>query len=528
MLKNNVHAQKVILIGYESVGKSAVYRTLTNDRTINSSYVKGSTYETAAALFTGRNLKLIDTPGIRFEVDSLTTQSALAAADNADVVMLVIKASELKENLISLNEKLLLRSKKVVILVTHADEYQQTELEQKQIKRLLNIPLVWLDARDIKEKHISEIYEAIKAAATWNISGSILTFLPDSIQEKQKLIFPFHLPVLGPLCAMIASLSIFGAPVILAYLLASNVQIVTESWLIQPLQRATTNFPSLLREVLVGDYGLVTLGWYSFIWAFPVIILVGLATSITEESGVQEHITHTLDPWLRKIGLTGRDLVPVLTGFGCNVVAVMQSRNCSSCTRGACVSLISFGSACSYQIGATLSIFASAGKPLLFIPYICILFLVGAIHIRVWNRQKSIMGQLERVATLPHIQRVDWKAVTWRLKSVMKQFLLQAMPIFLLICLVASLVQSTPIMTWLGFLLSPVIGVLQLPNDTVTGIVFSFIRKDGLLVLNQDSGNLLSMMTASQVFVLVYLASTLTACLVTLYTIGKDSVSDIH
>ena len=41
-------------------------------------------------------------------------------------------------------------------------------------------------------------------------------------------------------------------------------------------------------------------------------------------------MTAALDPALRHIGLSGRDLVPVLSGFGCNVVATFQSRACSA------------------------------------------------------------------------------------------------------------------------------------------------------------------------------------------------------
>ncbi|GJM74957.1 hypothetical protein HMSSN036_71730 [Paenibacillus macerans] len=52
--------------------------------------------------------------------------------------------------------------------------------------------------------------------------------------------------------------------------------------------------------------------------------------------------------------------------------------------------------------------------------------------------------------------------------------------------------------------------------------MFSMVRKDGLLVLNQGEGELLRSMGAGQVFLLVYLASTLTACLVTLWTVKKE------
>jgi Fe2+ transport system protein B len=60
-------------------------------------------------------------------------------------------------------------------------------------------------------------------------------------------------------------------------------------------------------------------------------------------SGLVERITITLDPLLRPFGLSGRDLVRVIMGFGCNVPAVISTRACSSCSRGTCISAIAFG-----------------------------------------------------------------------------------------------------------------------------------------------------------------------------------------
>lgn len=277
----------------------------------------------------------------------------------------------------------------------------------------------------------------------------------------------------------------------------------------------------LLFAMLVGDYGVLTLGWYSFLWAFPVVLFISISVALTDESGLKDRVTAALDPWLRKIGLNGRDLIPVLSGFGCNVVAVFQSRACSACTRGACVSLIAFGSACSYQIGASLSLFSTAGSPWLFTPYLIVLFFVGALHTRLWH------GRLGKGAALPlteraFLQRPTWRGVWWRVQSVLRQFLREAMPIFLLICAVGALLDYVGITAWLSVGVAPALRLLGLPGEVAPGLIFSIIRKDGLLVLNQNEGELLQLLQTGQVFVLVYLASTLTACLVTLWTIRSE------
>lgn len=66
--------------------------------------------------------------------------------------------------------------------------------------------------------------------------------------------------------------------------------------------------------------------------------------------------------------------------------------------------------------------------------------------------------------------------------------------------------------------INPFFGIFYVGSD----IIFSIVRKDGLLVLNQGEGALLAALNAGQTLVLIYLASTLTACLVTLWSIGRE------
>lgn len=83
-------------------------------------------------------------------------------------------------------------------------------------------------------------------------------------------------------------------------------------------------------------------------------------------------------------------------------------------------------------------IFSAAPAPLLFISYLFI-FIVGAVHTRIWNKNEA--NELTRIAPLPYIQKVNGQAFVWKVSAAIKQFLLQAMPIFLAICLVASLLR---------------------------------------------------------------------------------------
>ncbi len=62
----------------------------------------------------------------------------------------------------------------------------------------------------------------------------------------------------------------------------------------------------------------------------PVIVTLFFFLSILEDSGYMARVAFVLDKLLRKIGLSGRSIVPMLVGFGCTVPGVMASRTLSS------------------------------------------------------------------------------------------------------------------------------------------------------------------------------------------------------
>ncbi|MEK4300356.1 nucleoside recognition domain-containing protein [Oceanobacillus sp. FSL W8-0428] len=518
---SSLNQTEVLLIGFESVGKSGLFRELTGEKSALARNVKGSTTAALEAFCKlNPHIQLTDLPGLQLDIDSKNTQLTLDHFQEEKTILLVVKATNLKEEVTDLYEELDLKGRKVAIIATHSDKHLPTQAEQKRVRELLQVPVVWVNARALNERMQEEIITCIGEARVWGASKSILSFLPDSPHPVNQLIPIFRLPIAGPLVACLFILAMFALPVLGAYLFVSWLEPIADQYVLDPITSWVGQAPPFLADIFIGDYGLITLGSYSFLWAFPVVLLISIMTSLTEETGIQEHVTNALDPWLRKIGLTGRDLLPVITGFGCNVVAVFQTRGCSSCTRTSCVSLIAFGSACSYQIGATLSIFNAAHAPLLFIPYLFILFIVGAIHTRIWNQDEA--NELTRIAPLPYIQKINWQAFAWKVAGSIKQFLLQAMPIFLVICLVASVLQTVGVLSVFSWLAAPILYLFALPVEAAPGLIFSFIRKDGLLVLNVGQGSLLMDMSLSQIFILVYLASTLSACLVTLFTIGRE------
>ena len=62
----------------------------------------------------------------------------------------------------------------------------------------------------------------------------------------------------------------------------------------------------------------------------PIVVVLFFFLSILEDSGYMARIAFVMDKLLRKIGLSGRSIVPMLIGFGCSVPAIMSARTLSS------------------------------------------------------------------------------------------------------------------------------------------------------------------------------------------------------
>lgn len=517
--------KNIVLIGLESVGKSALFRALTGEVTGDETNYRGSTVMVRVANLLNQTDLLVDTPGIRIEEDSEATRLALRQIDQADTVLLVVRGTHAKMEIEALFKTIRpeLGQRKTALVITFEDR-ADPKLAQlvNEYRRQLAIPVLLVNARQLNTPQRNQLLQTIRQAEPF------LTNQPAAALPEIPLIMPqrtwLEQAWLGPWLSLAIMALLFALPVYLAYSFADWLQPLVDGWLITPLIEGLAPLKQaspFLFALLAGDYGIITLGWYSFLWAFPVVLLIGLSVAVTEEMGLKDRITATLDPWLRRIGLNGRDLIPVLTGFGCNVVAVYQSRACSTCTRKACISLIAFGSACSYQIGASLSIFNAAHQPWLFAPYLLTLFGVGAIYTRLWHKPlpaSAIIPLTDRA----FLQPPSWRGVGWRVKGILKMFLLEALPVFLVICAVGAGLAHLGYLDLLATWVSPVLTLVGLPGEAAPAIIFAMVRKDGLLTLNQGQGALLATLNTGQIFLLVYLASTLTACLVTLSSIGRE------
>ena len=503
-----------LLLGRAGVGKSALVRALTGQpaRSVDfrGTTVPCSEYATSSRVF-------VDISGLHRASDADTVRRTLGALEEADEVLLVVSATQLDEDLDLLLP--FVRGRRASIAVTRWDLVADHASARETIARMsqaTGLPIVVLDARRPDAAALEELQAAVTSPGTVRHERTPVR-AGWRIEPRRGL---FDHVVAGPAIAIVLLI----LPALLAVLGANQAAV----WLdrlavasITPLAVRVEGWPGPLGAVLAGDYGLLTMGPLLFVWAVPTVLVYSALISVYKESGLAERIGTALHPLLRPVGLHGRDVTRVLMGFGCNVPAIVSTRSCSACTRPTTVGAIAFGSACSYQLGATLAVFAAAGMSSLVVPYLALLVAATLVYTRLIS-QPAARSTLNTLLIEPRtfLTRPSFAAVGAETRGTVWAFFRTALPTFFAIAMIASLLHWSGVLDAAGGFLAPAMAVFALPAEAAMPTVLAAVRKDGILLL-AEAGTVASL-SATQLLVATFLAGTVLPCLVTAITIGRE------
>jgi ferrous iron transport protein B len=509
--------KQVVVIGYESVGKSQLIASLTGRRPYIANY-RGSTV--SCECYSTNDLDFIDTPGILYRSDSETTRQALGQLRNADTVLIVVKGTKIGEDIAGLLP--LVVGKNAAIVVTFSDKIlnnPQIFRSLEALRRNTGLSVTWVDARDVPRARRDQILEMLLTPKLVDAKSAAISVEAPRIDSETWL----ESAILGRIVAVACLILPAVTAVMIANRFAEFVDPYVQAWA-QPAIQELQDLPALLKAMVIGKYGLITMGPLMFVWALPTVVLYAVLLGAYKASGLLDLLTIAIDPMIRRIGLSGRDVVRVLMGFGCNVPAVINTRACSSCSRDTCISAIAFGSACSYQMGATLAVYSATGHEWLVAPYLLYLTTTTFIYVRLVSaglaRSSSNPIVLDRQVFL----QVPSISAIWRESEVtLKHFLKKAMPIFVAITLIASALEWCGAIQSIASSLQPIMTIFNLPSEAILPVIMASIRKDGILLFGES--NTATLLTADQVLTATYLAGVLLPCIVTAITITREKSS---
>ncbi|MEM7384323.1 MAG: nucleoside recognition domain-containing protein [Verrucomicrobiota bacterium] len=511
-----------LAIGMEGVGKSQLLSRLSGSDASGESCPEPS----ASMSSCGHGVLWKDSPGFRGESENETALLQLNELNESDRVVLVARADQAREQLASILP--LVDGRKGLVVLTFADRLPEktdrTEMEQ-DFRDALGVPVFVVDARRFDPSTRNAMVEVITGHQS------------DRFQHRNR---PHRLapdpndsPPLSLLDQLIGNPLIAALLLLLPSVIAVNQANRFADWvndpltrILKPLQDWLEQAPPFLGALLVGDYGVVSMFPFLLLYALPTILVFSAILTVYKSSGLIDRLSRALHPWLRPFGIGGHDLVRVVMGFGCNVPAVVASRSCASCTRGTCISAISFGSACSYQLPATLAVFAAANMNGLGIVYVGLLAVTTLIYLYFTTPAcRRQAGQQLLQPEFNPLKAPSLGGIGREVVGDLRQFVIMAVPVFVVICFAAASLAFLGVLDAFARCLAPLMALFNLPGGAATAIALGSIRKDGIAIglLDDDWGALkVGFESPAQVLAAVYLAGVILPCLVTLFTIGRE------
>ena len=274
--------------------------------------------------------------------------------------------------------------------------------------------------------------------------------------------------------------------------------------------------PAVQSLVVDGIFG----GVGTIISFVPIIILLFFFLSILEDSGYMARVAFVSDSVLRKLGLTGHSIVPLLIGFGCTVPAVMASRTLHSThDRWRTILLTPFMS-CSAKIPIyaffTSYFFPHNGGLVLIGLYLFGIF-VGIVTalITKWFGNKGDVAPF--VMELPNYRLPSYKNVAHLLWDKTKDFLQRAFTVIFIASLVIWFLQTfdfkfnmvyngegsmlAVVAGWISPLFKPIgLGEWQI----VTALVSGFMAKESVVATLEVLGAMDLFTTLTAISMLVF------------------------
>ncbi len=234
-----------------------------------------------------------------------------------------------------------------------------------------------------------------------------------------------------------------------------------------------------LHEVLVGKYGLVSMGLsYGLAIVLPIVATFFIAFSILEDSGYLPRLAVMLNRVFKLMGLNGKAVLPMILGLGCVTMATVTTRILETRKERVLVTLLlALAIPCSAQLAVILAMLAvvSPGASAWFmVTLLLVLFAVGWIAARVVPGKGS-----DFVLELPPLRAPAAGNVLVKTVARVEWYLREALPLFVLGTAILQVLDKTGALASIERAARPlVVGLLDLPQEAAGAFLLGFLRRD--------------------------------------------------
>ena len=514
LLRLRAHPLRIALVGNPNVGKSVIFGRLTGRYVTVSNYPGTTVAITRGRATVGAEVcDIIDTPGVNALEGSLSEDEKvtrdLLQAGGAELVVQVADARNLRRALM-LTSQLAEFKLPMILVLNMIDEARArgVDVDIPGLAAHLGIPVI--EAVAPEGRGLAELRDALAAPCRAHAARDEgLTHIQwaDQTARQFRTIGEMSLGRFQEWLGRAVRQPITGVPILLLVLYATYlfvgvfgaqtlVGLLEEGLFASYVNPWATSLAShvpfaVVRDLLVGEYGLITMGLtYAIAIVLPVVTTFFLIFGFLEDSGYIPRLAIFSDRLFRAMGLNGKAVLPMVLGLGCDTMATMTTRILATPKeRLIAILLLALGVPCSAQLATIMGILGGisfAAVVTLFAVVLTQMVLVGFLAARVLTGDRS-----DFIMELPPMRMPRMKNLLTKTALRVRWYLGEAVPLFLAGTVLLFVLDRVGGLAVLVDAARPLVtGVLGLPAKCAEVFVMGFLRRDygaaGLFLLARD------------------------------------------
>jgi len=281
------------------------------------------------------------------------------------------------------------------------------------------------------------------------------------------------------LLCMYFTVGVFGAGFLVNWLEGTFFGDSESGWIVPYVTRFIEKIIPwrFLQDLFVHEYGVITLGFrYAIAIVLPIVGIFFIVFSIIEDTGYLPRLAMLIDRIFKRIGLSGRAIIPIVLGLGCDTMATLVTRTLeTNRERIIATFLLALGIPCAAQQAIFVGILSKNIVALvLWVIIVAVeLVLVGVIANKIMPGSKPSFYM-----ELPPLRLPKFINILTKTYSRIQWYLIEIIPLFI----------AASVLIWLGRLagifdllvngLESVVNLIGLPANTAEPILYGFFRRD--------------------------------------------------